>query len=81
MPQDYTRLLAELSSAYERHAPASAALNRRALEVMVDGGNHALRLIRPFPPRITRVRAAAGASTGRLPGDPRDRLASRRGRC
>lgn len=34
-----------------------------------------------LPPRITRVRAAAGASTGRLPGDPRGILASRRGRC
>ncbi len=55
MPRDYTRLLAELSAEYERHAPTSAALNRRALEVMVDGGNHALRLIRPFPPRIARA--------------------------
>jgi glutamate-1-semialdehyde 2,1-aminomutase len=55
MSRDYTSLLAELASEYEAHAPTSAALNRRALDVLVDGGSHALRLIRPFPPRITRA--------------------------
>jgi glutamate-1-semialdehyde 2,1-aminomutase len=55
MPRDYSRLLADLSADYERHAPTSAALNRRATQAMVDGGSHALRLIRPFPPRIARA--------------------------
>jgi glutamate-1-semialdehyde 2,1-aminomutase len=56
MSRDYTHLMAELAGEYETHAPTSAALNRRALQVMVDGGSHALRLIRPFPPRIARAR-------------------------
>ncbi|MEJ2735692.1 MAG: aminotransferase class III-fold pyridoxal phosphate-dependent enzyme [Anaerolineae bacterium] len=56
--RDYTPLLAELSEAYTRHSPRSKALNDRATRVQVDGGSHALRLIQPFPPRITRARGA-----------------------
>ncbi len=55
---DYTPLLAELSAAYAKHAPASAALHKQAQQCMVDGGNHALRLIQPFPPRIARASGA-----------------------
>ena len=57
-PRDYTSLLNELSTEYERHAPQSAALHRRANQVMVDGGSHSLRLIKPFPPRIVRAQGA-----------------------
>ena len=56
--RDYTPLLAELEEAYSRHSPRSGALNDRALQVQVDGGSHALRLTRPFPPRITTARGA-----------------------
>lgn len=56
--RDYTRLLAELTEAYTRHSPQSAALNERAKKSLVDGGNHALRLIQPFPPRIVAARGA-----------------------
>ena len=54
--RDYTLLLIELAEAYTLHAPQSAALNRNALQYLVDGGSHALRLIQPFPPRITSAR-------------------------
>jgi len=57
-PRDHARLLQALSAAYEQHAPRSAALNRRAQQVMVDGGSHSLRLISPFPPRLTEARGA-----------------------
>jgi len=56
--RDYGPLLAELSEAYARHAPASRALNDRAQQHLVDGGSHALRLVEPFPPRITAARGA-----------------------
>jgi len=56
MARNYTSLIARLSAEYERHAPASAALNRRGRDVLVDGGSHALRLMLPFPPRIARAR-------------------------
>jgi glutamate-1-semialdehyde 2,1-aminomutase len=56
--RDYAPLLAELSEAYARHAPASRALNDRAQQHLVDGGSHALRLVEPFPPRITAARGA-----------------------
>ncbi|MEJ2209064.1 MAG: aminotransferase class III-fold pyridoxal phosphate-dependent enzyme [Anaerolineae bacterium] len=56
--RDYGPLLAELSDAYARYAPASQALNRRAQQHLVDGGSHSLRLIEPFPPRIAAARGA-----------------------
>jgi glutamate-1-semialdehyde 2,1-aminomutase len=53
VPQrDYSRLVSELENEYVRRAPRSAALHGRAKAVLVDGGSHTLRLIRPFPPRI-----------------------------
>jgi glutamate-1-semialdehyde 2,1-aminomutase len=56
--RDHTRLLAALRQEYERRSPRSAALQAEALRHLVDGGSHTLRLLVPFPPRIT---AAAGA--------------------
>ncbi len=56
--RDYTGLLAELEGAYIRYAPQSRALNEQALQVQVDGGSHALRLMEPFPPRIIAARGA-----------------------
>ncbi|HQE92478.1 MAG TPA: aminotransferase class III-fold pyridoxal phosphate-dependent enzyme [Anaerolineae bacterium] len=56
--RDYTSLLGQLKTAYTARAPQSAALNARALDVMVDGGSHALRLLQPFPPRITAAHGA-----------------------
>ncbi len=56
--RDHTRLLAELTTAYAQHSPKCAALNGEAEKWLVDGGNHALRLIRPFPPRIVSARGA-----------------------
>jgi glutamate-1-semialdehyde 2,1-aminomutase len=54
----HARLLVELADEYTQHAPASAALNQRAEEWLVDGGSHALRLIEPFPPRIVDAKGA-----------------------
>ena len=56
--RDHTQLLAELAAAYTRHAPRSAALNKRAKQHLMDGGSHALRLIEPFPPRIVAAKGA-----------------------
>jgi glutamate-1-semialdehyde 2,1-aminomutase len=50
--RDYSRLLSELQGEYARYSPRSSALHERARAVLVDGGSHTLRLIRPFPPRI-----------------------------
>jgi glutamate-1-semialdehyde 2,1-aminomutase len=50
--RDHTRLHADLVKAYTQHAPASGALNDKALKCLVDGGSHTLRHIEPFPPRI-----------------------------
>jgi glutamate-1-semialdehyde 2,1-aminomutase len=56
--RDYGPLLAELAEAYARHAPASQAMHERAQQHLVDGGSHSLRLVEPFPPRITAARGA-----------------------
>jgi len=56
--RDYTQLLAKLAEAYAHHSPRSAALNQRAVEWLVDGGSHALRLIEPFPPRVVAAQGA-----------------------
>jgi glutamate-1-semialdehyde 2,1-aminomutase len=56
--RDYGPLLAELSAAYARHSPASKAMDERARRHLVDGGSHTLRLVEPFPPRITSARGA-----------------------
>jgi glutamate-1-semialdehyde 2,1-aminomutase len=49
---DHARLFAEFSELYRAYSPRSAALQDRASRVMIDGGNHAVRLMEPFPPRI-----------------------------
>ncbi len=56
--RDYTHLLADLTAAYVKYFPNSAALNEQAEKVLVDGGSHALRLTKPFPPRIISARGA-----------------------
>jgi len=56
--RDYGPLLAEMEESYTRYAAQSAALNRRANDILVDGGSHTLRLIQPFPPRITAAQGA-----------------------
>ena len=58
-PRDHSALLAALAAEYEQHAPRSARLNKDAARHLVDGGSHAIRLLKPFPPRIT---AAHGSS-------------------
>jgi glutamate-1-semialdehyde 2,1-aminomutase len=50
--RDYSRLLNALSEEYTEHSPRSAALHVDACHNLVDGGSHALRLTKPFPPRI-----------------------------
>lgn len=56
--RDYGGLLAELAAEYERHSPRSAALQQRALRVMIDGGSHSIRLLKPFPPRIVAAKGS-----------------------
>ena len=56
--RDYSALLARLAAEYELHSPRSAAVNREALKHLVDGGSHALRLLRPFPPRVASAQGA-----------------------
>ena len=56
--RDHSRLLSELSEAYAHHSPRSAQLNTEAEHYLVDGGNHALRLMEPFPPRIATAHGA-----------------------
>jgi len=57
-PPDHSRLLARLAADYERHSPRSAAVNRDALKVLVDGGSHTIRLLKPFPPRPVSAHGA-----------------------
>ena len=57
-PTDHSRLLAALAADYERHSPRSAAVNREALRYLVDGGSHAIRLLKPFPPRPVSANGA-----------------------
>jgi glutamate-1-semialdehyde 2,1-aminomutase len=56
--RDHSSLLASLAAEYELRSPRSASINREALKYLVDGGSHAVRLMRPFPPRITEARGA-----------------------
>ncbi len=58
MKRDHTRLFAKIAAEYTRHSPKSAELNVRAEKVLVDGGSHALRLMRPFPPRVATADGA-----------------------
>jgi len=56
--RDYTQLMAGLAEAYCQYSPRSLALHQRAQTHLVDGGSHTLRLLEPFPPRITAARGA-----------------------
>ena len=56
--RDHSDLLTALSAEYEKHAPRSARLNREAARHLVDGGSHAIRLLKPFPPRIKAARGS-----------------------
>lgn len=51
----WAALLAEYADEYKEYSSQSAALNDKAEQWLVDGGSHALRLMEPFPPRITRA--------------------------
>jgi glutamate-1-semialdehyde 2,1-aminomutase len=56
--RDYTALFAAMAKEYENRSPRSAALHQQALRSLVDGGSHTIRLMRPFPPRITAAQGA-----------------------
>ncbi len=56
--RDYAPLMTKLAEAYAHHAPKSRKLNEKALEYLVDGGSHTLRLMQPFPSRIVAARGA-----------------------
>ncbi len=56
--RDYRPLLAELVEDYGRYSPKSGALNQKAIQHLVDGGSHALRLTEPFPPRIATAQGS-----------------------
>ena len=58
MTRNHAPFLADLATDYKRHAPQSAALNERALQHLIDGGSHAVRLKSPFPPRIVSAQGA-----------------------
>ena len=50
---DYTTLLTELADEHRRRSPRSAAIHEGACRHLVDGGSHSIRLLEPFPPRVT----------------------------
>ena len=56
--RNHAPLLANLAAEYERRSPRSAAIHRAALKHLVDGGSHTIRLLQPFPPRITTAQGA-----------------------
>lgn len=56
--RDHTNLLKELAAEYSTYSPISEKLHLRAKESMIDGGSHALRLMKPFPPRILAAQGA-----------------------
>jgi glutamate-1-semialdehyde 2,1-aminomutase len=56
--RDYAPLLAELEEAYTLYSPESKAVDEQARRYLVDGGSHTLRLVPPFPPRITAAHGA-----------------------
>ncbi len=56
--RNHSKLLAELSAEYERRFPISASRHGQAQKSLIDGGSHALRLIKPFPPRIRSARGS-----------------------
>ncbi len=54
--RDYDRLWTALADEHRRRSPASAAADAAARKHLVDGGSHTIRLLEPFPPRITSAR-------------------------
>ncbi|MCU0234761.1 MAG: aminotransferase class III-fold pyridoxal phosphate-dependent enzyme [Thermoanaerobaculales bacterium] len=52
---DYSALLTDLADEHRRRSPRSAAIHAEACRFMIDGGSHTLRLLDPFPPRITEA--------------------------
>jgi glutamate-1-semialdehyde 2,1-aminomutase len=56
--RNHAQLLKSLAADYELHSPRSAAVHRAALKHLVDGGSHTIRLLQPFPPRITSAQGA-----------------------
>ncbi len=52
---DYSALLIELADEHRRRSPRSAAIHEQACRVLIDGGSHSIRLLQPFPPRITNA--------------------------
>jgi len=53
---DYSALLSDLHDEHRGRSPRSAAIHDDARRHLVDGGSHAIRLMEPFPPRITGAR-------------------------
>jgi len=53
---DYSALLNRLADEHHRRSPRSAAIHETAKRHLVDGGSHGIRLLEPFPPRITEAR-------------------------
>ena len=58
LPRDYSDLIESLEAKYQAYAPKSAVIQKQVEKVLVDGGSHSLRLIKPFPPRVV---SASGA--------------------
>ena len=56
--RDHSQLVARLAEEYAAHSPRSAKLQERALRVLIDGGNHLVRLNEPFPLRYTQAHGA-----------------------
>lgn len=56
--RNHDRLLADLREAYASFAPKSAEVHKAAVRYLVDGGSHQLRLMQPFPPRISHASGA-----------------------
>ncbi|TFG37366.1 MAG: aminotransferase class III-fold pyridoxal phosphate-dependent enzyme, partial [Candidatus Aminicenantes bacterium] len=52
---DYSPLLRDLAEEHRRRSPRSAAIHEQACRYLIDGGSHAIRLLEPFPPRITKA--------------------------
>ena len=52
---DYSVLLTQLGAEHHNRSPKSAAVHEEACRHLIDGGSHGIRLIEPFPPRITEA--------------------------
>jgi glutamate-1-semialdehyde 2,1-aminomutase len=52
----YDRLWRDMAEEHRRRSPRSATLDAAARRHLVDGGSHTIRLLEPFPPRITSAR-------------------------